>query len=278
MAFPAWHKILRSRLRRPPRVNVLRLDGVIGARGRFQQGLSIETTAGLIERAFSGPRLKAVAIVVNSPGGSPAQSSLIHDRIRALSAEKKVPVIAFVEDVAASGGYWIACAGEEIHVQPSSIVGSIGVVSPGFGFVEAIAKLGIERRLHASGENKAILDPFLPEDPEDVARLEALQKEIHDLFIAHVKDRRGQRLNDVDGDLFTGAFWTGEGARLRGLVDGIGEVRQVMRGRFGEKVKLEAIRAERGLLARFGLAGSSRWAGEIGEALEIRGLWGRFGL
>ena len=157
-------------------------------------------------------------------------------------------------------------------------MGSIGVVSPGFGFVEAIAKLGIERRLHASGENKAILDPFLPEDPEDVARLETLQKEIHDLFIAHVKDRRGQRLNDVDGDLFTGAFWTGEGARLRGLVDGIGEVRQVMRGRFGEKVKLEAIRAERGLLARFGLAGSSRWAGEIGEALEIRGLWGRFGL
>jgi len=278
MVVPAWLKNLRTRLRRPPRVNVLRLDGVIGSGGRFNKGLSIERVAGLIERAFEGGRLKAVAIVVNSPGGSPAQSALIHDRIRALSAEKEVPVIAFVEDVAASGGYWIACAGEEIHVQPASIVGSIGVVSPGFGFVGAIAKLGIERRLHASGENKAILDPFLPEEPDDVARLEALQKDIHDLFIAHVKERRGQRLNDIDGDLFTGAFWTGEAARQRGLVDGIGEVRQVMRARYGKKVRLEAIRAERSLLARFGLAGSSRLAAEIGEAIEVRGLWGRFGL
>jgi serine protease SohB len=278
MAVPAWLKNLRARLRRAPRVNVLRLEGVIGAGGRFRKGLSIESTAAQIERAFEGPRLKAVAVIVNSPGGSPAQSALIHDRIRALAEEKKVPVIAFVEDVAASGGYWIACAGEEIHVQASSIVGSIGVVSPGFGFVEAIARLGIERRLHASGENKAILDPFLPEKPEDVARLEGLQKEIHDLFIAHVKTRRGQRLNDIDGDLFSGAFWTGEAARQRGLVDGIGDVRQVMRARFGRKVRLNPIRGERGLLARFGLDTRAPWAAALGEAVEARSLWGRFGL
>ena len=278
MAVPAWLKNLRARLRRAPRVNVLRLEGVIGAGGRFRKGLSIENTAAQIERAFEGARLKAVAVIVNSPGGSPAQSALIHDRIRALAEEKKVPVVVFVEDVAASGGYWIACAGEEIHVQASSIVGSIGVVSPGFGFVEAIARLGIERRLHASGENKAILDPFLPEKPEDVARLEGLQKEIHDLFIAHVKTRRGQRLNDIDGDLFSGAFWTGEAARQRGLVDGIGDVRQVMRARFGRKVRLNPIRAERGLLARFGLDTRAPWAAALGEAVEARSLWGRFGL
>jgi len=272
-----WRRWIARLLRRAPRVAVLRLDGVIGARSRFQRGLAIETHGPLIERAFQVPRVRAVAIVVNSPGGSPAQSQLIADRLRALSAERKVPVIAFVEDVAASGGYWLACAGEDIHAQPTSVLGSIGVVSASFGFVEAIGKLGVERRVHTAGENKAILDPFLPEKAEDVERLKELQLDIHRAFIDHVKARRGPRLNDLDGDLFTGAFWTGEPARRRGLIDGFGDVRQVMRARFGANVRLIPIRTERGLLSRFGL-GQSRLATDLAEELDLRTLWGRFGL
>lgn len=272
-----WRQRIARLFRRAPRVAVLRLDGVIGGRSRFQRGIAIESHGPLIERAFAVPRAKAVAVVINSPGGSAAQSQLVADRLRALSAEKKVPVIAFVEDVAASGGYWLACAGEEIHAQPTSILGSIGVISAGFGFVEAIGKLGVERRLHAAGENKAILDPFLPEKPEDVERLKSLQLEIHRAFIDHVRARRGPRLNDIDGDLFTGAFWTGEPARRRGLIDGFGDVRQVMRARYGDNVKLVAIKTERGLLSRFGL-GQSRLAADLAEELDLRTLWGRFGL
>jgi signal peptide peptidase SppA len=277
MALPAWLKNLRARLRGAPRVNVLRLDGVIGSGGRFNKGLSLERLAGSIEEAFEGgKRLKAVALIVNSPGGSPAQSALIHDRIRALAEEKKVPVYAFVEDAAASGGYWLACAGEEIHAQPSSIVGSIGVVSAGFGFVEAIAKLGVERRVYTAGENKAILDPFQPEKAEDVERLKTIQLELHRVFIDHVKTRRGPRLNDIDGDLFTGAFWLGEEARRRGLIDGLGDVRSVTRAKFGEKVKIRVVEARKGLLSRIGLG--SRIAAGVADEIETRAVWGRLGL
>ena len=277
MALPAWLKNLRARLRGAPRVNVLRLDGVIGSGGRFNKGLSLERLAGSIEEAFEGgKRLKAVALIVNSPGGSPAQSALIHDRIRALAEEKKVPVYAFVEDAAASGGYWLACAGEEIHAQPSSIVGSIGVVSAGFGFVEAIAKLGVERRVYTAGENKAILDPFQPEKAEDVERLKTIQLELHRVLIDHVKTRRGPRLNDIDGDLFTGAFWLGEEARRRGLIDGLGDVRSVTRAKFGEKVKIRVVEARKGLLSRIGLG--SRIAAGVADEIETRAVWGRLGL
>lgn len=267
---------LRGLFRRAPRVNVLRLEGVIGTPGRFQKGISIEGMEEAIEEAFEGKRLKAVALVVNSPGGSPAQSALVHDRIRALADEKNIPVFAFVEDAAASSGYWIACAAEEIYAQPSSIIGSIGVVSSGFGFVEAIAKLGIERRVHTTGKNKAILDPFQPEKEEDIARLKAIHADLHRIFIEHVEARRGVRLNDIDGDLFTGAFWVGEEARRRGLIDGIGDVRRVMRERFGENVKLRPIKSGGGLLSRIGIG--SRMANAIFTEAETRAFWARFGL
>lgn len=267
---------LRGIFRRAPRVNVLRLEGAIGTPGRFQKGISIDGMEDAIGEAFEGKRLKAVALVINSPGGSPAQSALVHDRIRALADEKDVPVFAFVEDVAASGGYWIACAAEEIFAQPSSIVGSIGVVSAGFGFVDAIAKLGIERRVHTTGENKAILDPFQPEKDEDIARLKAIQADLHRIFIDHVQARRGVRLNDIDGDLFTGAFWIGEEARRRGLIDGVGDIRRVMHERFGESVKLRAVKSGGGLLSRIGLG--SRMANAIFSEAETRALWARFGL
>ncbi|MBT5432679.1 MAG: S49 family peptidase [Rhodospirillaceae bacterium] len=277
MAKRSLHDRLRRIFRRSPRVNVLRLEGAIGSRGRFQKGISLESLEDAIDRAFSGSRLKAVALVVNSPGGSPAQSALVHDRIRALADEKDVPVVAFVQDAAASGGYWLACAGDEIYALTSSIVGSIGVVSSGFGFVDAIAKLGIERRIHTAGESKAILDPFEPERAEDVERLKALQGEMHDLFKNHVKARRGDRLNDIDDNLFSGAFWTGEEGRRRGLVDGIGDVRQVMRGRFGEHVRLRGVKSKGGgMLSR--LIPGSRLAGAVAGEIETRALWARFGL
>ncbi len=276
MAKRSLRERLRRIFRRAPHVNVLRLEGPIGSRSRFQKGISLDGMEEAIGDAFEGRHLKAVALVINSPGGSPAQSALMHDRVRALANEKDVPVFAFVEDAAASGGYWIACAAEEIYAQPSSIVGSIGVVSSGFGFVEAIDKLGIERRVHTTGDNKAILDPFQPEKDEDIERLKAIQADLHKTFVEHVEARRGVRLNDIDGDLFTGAFWLGEEARRRGLIDGLGDVRQVMRERFGENVRLRAVKTGGGLLSRIGLG--SLLAQVIAGELEVRTLWSRLGL
>lgn len=231
----------------PPSIAILRLDGAIGM-GRA--GLSYATLARSIERAFALPKLQAVALVVNSPGGSPVQSALIARRIRDRADETRVPVLAFVEDVAASGGYWLACAADEIWADPSSIVGSIGVVSAGFGFQDLIARHGIERRVHTSGERKAILDPFRPEQPEDVAKLEALQRDIHAQFIAHVRARRAGKLAADDATLFSGEFWTGETGRALGLVDSIGHCEPALRARFGEKVKLVPVVRETGWLRR----------------------------
>ena len=273
-----WKHKLRAVLGRPPQVAVLRLDGVIAPRARFQKSVSIDSHGDAIERAFRLAGLKAVALVVNSPGGSAAQAALLHDRIRAHAAERKVPVYAFVEDVAASGGYWLACAGDEILAQPTSILGSIGVIYAGFGFADAIARLGVERRIHTAGEKKSILDPFRPESEEDVARLKRLQAEIHEAFIALVRDRRGGRLNDVDGDLFSGAFWTGEPARARGLIDGFGDLRQVMRARFGDKVRLRPVKAEKGLLPRFGIGSRADLATSLADEAETRLMWSRYGL
>lgn len=278
--------LLPSRYRtfRYPVVPVLRLSGAIGAVVPFRQGLAMAHVAPLLERAFSVPGATAVALVINSPGGSAAQSHLIFKRIRALSEEKKLPVLAFVEDAAASGGYMIACAADEIFADPASIVGSIGVVSASFGFQELIARIGIERRVHTAGESKAMLDPFRPENPEDVARLKGLQRKIHDVFVDLVRTRRGERLNDSYEDLFSGAFWVGAEAVDLGLVDGLGDIRTILRQRFGEDVQFRMIEPARPpLLGRlFGRRSLGQASlidpGEVVGALEERATWARLGL
>lgn len=258
-----------------PTVGVIRLAGVIGQAGVGRKGLTLDGLAPAIERAFSFRRLAAVALEINSPGGSPVQSDLIAGRIRDLADEKKVPVVAFCEDAAASGGYWLACAADEIFVMPGSIVGSIGVVSAGFGFVEAIEKLGVERRVHTAGTEKAILDPFRPEKDEDIAILKRIQADLHDQFKAWVKDRRGDRLDD-DADLFTGAFWTGKEAVPFGLADGLGDRRRVMRERFGEKVRFRATVRPKSRLQK--LFGMDALADAALDRLEERTLRQRLGL
>jgi len=270
----------------PPVVSVLRLAGVIGGLGRFRRGLSLGSQAQLIDRAFKMPRLSAVALAVNSPGGSPVQSALIADRIRALAAEKEVPVIAFCEDVAASGGYWLACAADEIYAHESSIIGSIGVISAGFGFPELMSRIGVERRIHTAGERKSMLDPFRAEQPEDVERLKAIQADIHGGFKDYVRARRGERLKGDEAVLFSGEFWTGRRAQELGLVDGLGDLRQVMRARFGERVRLRVIDAPRRWRLPFGpgLGGAAPAADlaaaahALVDAAEERALWSRYGL
>jgi signal peptide peptidase SppA len=244
----------------------------------------------VLERAFGTRNASAVALVINSPGGSPVQSRQIYLRIRQLAAEKKLPVLAFVEDVAASGGYMIACAGDEIFCDPSSILGSIGVVGGSFGLQELIKKIGVERRLYTAGEHKAMLDPFLPEDPDDVARLKAIQREIHAIFIALVKGSRGVHLKGSDDVLFTGEYWAGETAVSLGLADGIGDIRSTLRARYGEKVLTPVIAPASGMLAgllgrRSPGAGSLAALDGIGalpdgliSALETRAIWAKFGL
>jgi len=279
-----WLPVQRWR-EQPPRVNIVRLSGVIGSAGGFRPGLTLETMAPLLARAFAPKGLAAVALLVNSPGGSPVQSSLIAGRIRQLSDEKKVPVIAFVEDVAASGGYWLACAADEIFADESSIVGSVGVISQSFGLHEAIGRLGIERRVYTAGTRKSVLDPFRPEEPEDVALVRAIQADIHDAFKRHVRTRRSDRLKGTDDDLFNGAFWTGRAGLDLGLIDGIGDVRSVLRGRFGEKVAVRVIAAERGwrLLRGFPFGGrietmaQDAVAGAL-AAVDERAVWSRYGL
>jgi len=274
-----------------PVVPVIRLTGVIGFSTPLRPGLTLAGVARTLDRAFAVPNAQAVAIAVNSPGGSPVQSHLIFRRIRELAEEKDRRVIAFVEDAAASGGYMIACAADEIVADPHSIVGSIGVVGGSFGFDKAIARLGIERRLYTSGEHKAMLDPFLPENPDDVERLKKLQREIHDSFIALVKSRRGAKLAGPENDLFSGEYWAGQRALELGLVDSIGDLRGVLRQRFGDRVVTPLVSAERGWLGRRlpgvgGLAGdtgpsASLQAGlteDLISALEARALWARYGL
>lgn len=269
-----------ARLRGTPVVAVVRLAGVIGSLGPWRGGLSLAGLAATLERAFALGGIKAVALAINSPGGSPVQSSLIAARIRALAGEKKLPVFAFAEDVAASGGYWLATAGDEIYADESSIVGSIGVISAGFGFQELLQRLGVERRVHAAGPRKSMLDPFRPENAEDVARLEALQREIHESFKAQVRQRRGDRLKADDDTLFSGEFWSGRRALELGLIDGVGDMRTVMRARFGDKVRLRLVGAQRGWLMRRlrSTTAPEDWARDLIGAIEERALWARFGL
>ena len=270
-------------------VPVVRLSGVIGAVTPLRPGLTLAGIAKVLERAFSYRHAKAVALVINSPGGSPVQSRQIYLRIKQLAAEKKLPVLVFVEDVAASGGYMIACAGDEIICDPSSMLGSIGVVGGSFGFHEAIKRLGIERRLYTAGAHKAMLDPFLPENPDDVAKLKAIQREIHQIFIALVKESRGARLKGSDDTLFTGEYWAGDSSVALGLADSIGDLRSTLRARYGEKVLTPVIAQPTGLLS--GLLGrKSPGAGrlsalesmaglpdELISAVETRAIWAKFG-
>jgi signal peptide peptidase SppA len=265
----------------PPVVPVIRLAGPIGQIGVLRSGLAMSRLAAVIERAFAAADAKAVALIINSPGGSAVQSALIAKRIRDLASEKNLPVYAFVEDVAASGGYWLACAADEIYANASSIVGSIGVISASFGLRDAIRRIGVERRVYTAGEKKMMLDPFQPEDPEDVERLQNLQREIHGNFQAWVRERRGVRLRGLDGDLFSGEFWTGTRSVELGLVDGIDDLRAHMRRRFGEKVKLRLVSAPTSWLRRwFGphTVLPESWADDVVSSLEARALWQRYGL
>ena len=265
--------------RRKPVVPVVRLNGVIMHSSRIgQRGLSLEAVEPQLKKAFSVKHAKAVALIINSPGGSPVQSSLIGQRIRDLASRADVPVLSFCEDVAASGGYWLAASADEIIANPASIIGSIGVVSAGFGFDKAIAKLGIERRVYTAGEAKVTLDPFQPERDEDVARLKALQTDIHQQFISHIEARRGSRLKGAHEDLFNGAFWTGARAVELGLVDSLGECRQTILQRFGDDTEVMFIEPKRNFLS-FGLPGMrSQLVQETADIAIERAYFSRFGL
>lgn len=273
-----------------PVVPVLRFSGPIGLATPLRSGLTIAHAAAGIEKAFELSNTPAVALLINSPGGSAVQSSLIFRRLRQLAEEKKKKVYVFCEDVAASGGYYLALAGDEIYADASSIVGSIGVIFAGFGFDRAIEKLGIERRVYTAGENKDALDPFRPSRPEDVERIKSVQRDVHDAFIGIVKERRAGRLSGTDGELFSGAFWSGPKALELGLIDGVSDVRSKMRELYGEKVRLKLVPLDKGgLLGRLRrspsavgyeelTSGRLAFAEELISAIEARALWSRFGL
>lgn len=265
-----------------PVVPVIRLAGVIGGQPLRGTGLTLAALEGAIERAFAVRRARAVALAINSPGGSPVQAGLVAKRIRDLAVEKRLPVLAFIEDLGASGGYYLACAADEIYANPSSIVGSIGVVSAGFGFADAMKRLGIERRLYTAGKQKALLDPFKPEDPEDVERLRVIQADVHDAFKAVVRERRGDRLNGDDDALFNGQIWSGVGALKAGLVDGLGDLRGVVRARFGDRVRTPTVNRPRTWWRRRNVPFVAPEPVELVDALltalEERALWARYGL
>ncbi|MEA2877675.1 MAG: hypothetical protein QOF14_2871 [Hyphomicrobiales bacterium] len=270
-----------------PVVPVVRLSGIIGFSTPLRPGLTLSSVAKPLDRAFAWPRARAVALLINSPGGSAVQSHLVFQRIRQLAAEKERPVIAFVEDVAASGGYMIACAADEIVADPSSIVGSIGVIGASFGFAKLIDKIGIERRIYTSGTNKAMLDPFLPENPDHVARLKAIQEDIHASFIDLVKSRRGAKLAGPPDDLFSGEYWAARKGIEYGLVDRIGDLRSTLRERYGDKVETPVVSAGRGLFGRAtpgvganigDLLDRPGLTDELISSLEARAIWARYGL
>ena len=283
-------KLLPKKLRSSHiEIPVVRLQGAIMSGGNsLRSTLSLAGCAEILEKAYKDKEAPAVAISINSPGGSPVQSRLIFQRIRDLASENNKKTYVFVEDVAASGGYMIALAGDEIIADPSSIVGSIGVVSSSFGFTELIKKIGVERRVYTAGSNKVTLDPFLPEKAEDIARLKELQLDVHDIFISMVKERRGSKLAD-DADLFTGLFWTGGKSLELGLIDGLGDMRTYLRKIYGDKVKLKLIQAPRGFLSKqFGSISSKatldfahiseQFTDQAISKIEERAIWSRYGL
>ncbi len=265
-----------------PMVSVLRLNGIIGRAGPFGNGMTLASLEKNLEKAFSGSRVKTVALVINSPGGSPVQSAMISRRIRELSDEKDIPVIAFTEDVAASGGYWLACSADEIYADENSLIGSIGVISSGFGFNRAIERLGIERRVHTVGKKKGMMDPFQPENQEDIETLKEIQKEIHESFKKRVTESRGEKLSKTKTPLFDGEIWTGRKAETLGLVDGIGDMRSVMRKLHGDRVKYKFISFRSNPIKRiFGGSNESKERMKVISTLSVLeewAVWKRFGL
>jgi signal peptide peptidase SppA len=289
----AWRRFLPKRFRNPkPVVAIVRLGGVIGSGTPLRPGLTLNGVDSVLEAAFKLKHAKAVALEINSPGGSPVQSNLIYTRIRALAKEHELPVYAFCEDVAASGGYWLACAGDEIYADSNSIIGSIGVISAGFGFTELIKKIGVERRVYTAGENKNLMDPFKAENASDIKRIKSLQKDIHESFKALVIASRGDALKGTEKKLFTGEFWTGAKAFELGLIDGLGDMRGVMREKYGDEVNLKLVGAKQGWLKRRLNPGSSlgflsgagsqhlahKFADDVISAIEERSIWSRYGL
>mgnify|MGYP001268239966 CR=1 FL=1 len=260
-------------------IPTLRLSGVIAAQsGIASSSLSINNLEKLIDKLFSDKKSPAVALIINSPGGSPTQSSLIAKKIIDLAKEKKKKVIAFVEDVAASGGYWLACSADEIYIDQNSVIGSIGVISPGFGFVDLLKKAGIERRVYTSGKSKSFLDPFKEEKKEDVDRLKDIQEQIHDNFISYVKSRRGSKLNKTKlEEIFSGLFWVGNKAVDLGLADGIGSITQVLESKFGKKIKIKMINQKKSFLQRR-FSSSILNSDEILNKIEEKVMLSRFGL
>lgn len=277
---PFVGKKLAKRLGKSGTVAIVRLYGVIGQAGPLKKGLTLPDLEETLEQAFDIKGLKAVAIAINSPGGSPVQSALIAGRIRGLAEKKDVPVLAFCEDAAASGGYWLACAGDEIYAQSASIVGSIGVISAGFGFTDLIEKIGVERRVYTSGESKSQLDPFKPEKKEDIKHLKELQNDIHDQFKEYVRSRRTDRLKEEDKALFNGNFWTGAAAEKLGLVDALGELKTVCREKYGDKVRFKDVGKPKGWLQkRLGMEGRLEAVGRgLAGQIEESWWWRRLGL
>ena len=271
--------IIGGLLKPKPRVSVLRLSGVIADTGPGRGGISHNRYAKFIDEAFDEFDLQAVLLIINSPGGSPAQSALIGDHIRRLSEEKDVPVYAFVEDVAASGGYWLACAADEIYANETSIIGSIGVISSSFGFQDLIEKYGVERRVHTSGKNKSFMDPFKSEKPADVKRLKDIQWELHETFIGWVSDRRAEKLKGEDAKLFDGSFWTAKKALELGLIDGFSEAKRFATAKFGEDIKFVELGPEKKFVpALLGSKLKTSLAEDAINTLEEKAIWARYGL
>jgi len=254
----------------------IKLNGVIGNVGKFKQGIDFSGQEEIIEKAFSLKKAKVVAITINSPGGSPVQSHLIYKLIRSQAKKNKKKVIVFAEDVAASGGYLIACAGDEIYANSSSIIGSIGVIYSSFGFTELIKKIGVERRVHTAGKNKSTLDPFLDEKKEDIERLKTIQLDLHKDFIKVVEESRGSKLNRTDIELFSGEFWSGSKAKELGLVDQIGNANEVLKEKFGENVVIKKFEKSKGWLGKK-LSSSSNQVDQLANILEERSIWQRYG-
>jgi len=284
-----WRRWLPARFSgRGPVLPVVKLHGTIGVGSPLRPGLNLDTVNSALERAFSYRNVPAVLLAINSPGGSAVQSALIHNRVRQLAKHREVKVISFCEDVAASGGYWLATAGDEIYADRASIVGSIGVLYAGFGFVAALDRLGVERRVHTAGDSKMMLDPFQPQREDDVARLKTMQADIHEVFKTLVKSRRDGKLKADDGELFSGAFWSGGQALALGLIDGIGSLHEVVREKFGADAVLRPV-TRSGSWMRWlrmppqvdpGRSGhlAAGLAEDLIDALEARALWQRFGL
>jgi len=257
----------------------VRLTGVIGSAGRFRQGMDLAGQKNILKKAFSLKKISHVAISINSPGGSPVQSHLIYSYIRELADKKKVKVLIFTEDVAASGGYLISCAGDEIYANSSSIVGSIGVISTSFGFKDLIQKIGVERRVYTAGKNKSTLDPFVEEKEEDVKKLKSIQLELHDDFIKVVETSRGSKLKDPEkNNIFTGEFWTGKTALKLGLIDGIGNAEQVLKEKFGDKVVIKKFEKQKGFIEKKLSSSIQDPVDSLANILEEKSMWQKFGL